>query len=194
MALTITSPIGDITLDAAFGSDYQGDADVTEHPLELGADVADHFRPKQEQVQITGAVSDTPISAGARALIGQQKLNERTRAGDALAFLRRLREEGHLCTITDRRLSMADMVLSSLRVPRDPKTGSAVNFTATFRRIKTVQTQRVVVATEQRVNTKRDLVKLTPKPTPEATQNKTFLKRTADTDTGDAFLTGLGLR
>jgi hypothetical protein len=194
MGLTIISPIGSLTLDAALSTSFQADVEVTEHPVERGAAISDHARPKPEQVQVSGLVTDTPVGEGARALLGNQEVASRTRAGDGLALLRQIRDEGHLCTITDSRISLPDMLMTALNVPRNPKTGRAVEFSATFRRIVTVEIQTVRVATVQRVNDKKDLVKLAPKTTDDATSKKSLLKRAADSGPGNTFMHAMGLR
>ncbi len=53
--------IDEIWLDVSVREAHGLSADVTEHPVESGADVADHIRPKQRTVTIEGVISNTPI-------------------------------------------------------------------------------------------------------------------------------------
>src|SRR5713101_5273233 len=62
-----------ITIDATLQEVHKADAEVTEHPVELGADITDHVRPKPVELRIEGIISDTPIddsllNAAARAI------------------------------------------------------------------------------------------------------------------------------
>ena len=43
-------------------------ADVTEHPVERGADIADHIRPRLPELQLEGIVTNTPIEVPASHL------------------------------------------------------------------------------------------------------------------------------
>lgn len=53
--------IDEIWLDVSVRESHGLSAEVTEHPVESGADVADHIRPKQRTVTIEGIISNTPI-------------------------------------------------------------------------------------------------------------------------------------
>jgi hypothetical protein len=194
MALTISSPIGDLVLDAALAHTLQADADVTDHPVEKGSAVTDHYRPKPRQVQVDGIVTDTPVSLAERRALAGSKVKARTRAVDAIALLTRIRDEGQLCTISDSRYLYQNMLLFTLSVPRDPSTGEAARFSAAFREIVVVQTSTVQLAKVQRVNAKTGLVKINASKTDDATTHKSILKKGADSGPGDALLKALGLR
>lgn len=53
--------IDEIWLDCSVRETHTLSADVTEHPVETGADVADHIRPRARTVSIEGLISNTPI-------------------------------------------------------------------------------------------------------------------------------------
>jgi len=53
--------IGDIWIDVSVREGHALTADVTEHPVEAGADVADHIRPMPATIDIDGAVTNHPI-------------------------------------------------------------------------------------------------------------------------------------
>src|SRR6266850_6876576 len=50
-----------ITVDAAMTETHTLEAEVTEHPVEQGANITDHIRPKLKRYTIDGIISNTPI-------------------------------------------------------------------------------------------------------------------------------------
>jgi hypothetical protein len=50
-----------IIFDAVLRETHEGDVDVTEHPVETGADVADHSRPRLAHLTLEAMVTNTPI-------------------------------------------------------------------------------------------------------------------------------------
>jgi hypothetical protein len=53
--------IGDIWIDVSVREGHDIAADVTEHPVEAGANVADHIRPQPATITIEGMVTNHPI-------------------------------------------------------------------------------------------------------------------------------------
>jgi hypothetical protein len=53
--------IDTIWVDASLRETYSYGAEVTEHPVEQGADVADHIRPRSRVLSIEAVVTNTPI-------------------------------------------------------------------------------------------------------------------------------------
>src|SRR5687767_8934803 len=54
--------IDTIELDASISEQHTGEVEVTDHPVEKGANVADHARPKPNMLTIDGMISNTPLS------------------------------------------------------------------------------------------------------------------------------------
>jgi hypothetical protein len=50
-----------IIFDASLREGHEGETDVTVHPVELGADVADHARTKPRKFSVDAFVTNTPI-------------------------------------------------------------------------------------------------------------------------------------
>jgi hypothetical protein len=119
----ITYDAGELVLDAAPSQRHQHDVDVTEHPVELGAAVTDHVRPKPRVLQVEGVFVDATT----------------------WATLNRLAEGATLLTVTTVLETYENMVLSSLSAPRDASTGDVLRFSATFRRIVFAESQRVTI-------------------------------------------------
>ena len=179
--------IDTLAVDAAITETAQFDAEVSEHPVENGAAIVDHVRPKPVVVRIDGVVSDTPTTSAqvsrASATLGGQldgPQNAPGYADAALAFLLDLRTNPRLVTIDTKRRTYDDMVLTSLTVPEDVKTGDALRFTATFRQVRQVTVRRVALLTA--TPSTKPKVKTGTKPTATASaplQNQSILRRIA---------------
>jgi hypothetical protein len=53
--------IGDIWIDVSVQESHEAEAEVSEHPVEAGADIADHIRPLPRVITIEGIVTNHPI-------------------------------------------------------------------------------------------------------------------------------------
>lgn len=53
--------IGDIWIDVSLSETHGVSAEVTDHPVEEGANIADHIRPQPRTFSIQGLVTNTPI-------------------------------------------------------------------------------------------------------------------------------------
>lgn len=135
-------------LDVAVNEDHSFESEVTEHPVEIGADIADHVRARPITVTLEGIVSDTPIGALAERRQQFTLVNGEAFAlpsEEALAFLLALRDAREPVTIQTSLRSYESMMLQSLQVPRSASNGEALRFTATFVQVVIVTNQRTVV-------------------------------------------------
>jgi hypothetical protein len=171
--------LGTLVLDASITESHQAEVEVTEHPVEQGANIADHTRAKPESLTLEGLISNTPLNrtqtrrlveslgvvfesnSAEDAVFGQPG-----RAEAAYVTLREIKEAGQLITVVTGLRVYEDMVMTSLLVPRDARTGEALRFTASFKQIRLVKnkTTTQVVAKEPKAKGKAKLGK---KPTPE---------------------------
>lgn len=60
-----------IFFDATMSENHEGTAEVTEHEVERGADLADHVRPQRAQLSLEVMITNTPIASSGR-LIGEK--------------------------------------------------------------------------------------------------------------------------
>lgn len=170
--------IGSIELDAAISISHRAEVEVTQHPVEKGADIADHLRPKPEIVTIEGVVSNTPINVtqqtravefvgtGFRAEFQTTAREEQPfgvpgYAEEAYAKLRDIKDNRELVTIVTPLKTYENMALTSLEIPQDAKTGDSLRFTATFQNVRVVENKvtNLKVATDPRANKKAKLGK-----------------------------------
>jgi hypothetical protein len=165
-----------LVLDASIKEEHIAEVEVTDHPVEQGAAVTDHARPKPEEVTIEGVVSNTPLnhfqtlraesrdgytwqtSAAVNSVRGMPGAAE-----SAYQQLRDLRDKPRLVTIVTALRTYDSMVMTSLKVPRDSQIGDVLRFEAKFKQVRVVTNAVTVVATK--VNKTKPQQKLGSKPT-----------------------------
>jgi hypothetical protein len=134
-----TSPaIDTIELDAVLGDSHPKESEGTESPVERGADMTDHCRPKPDGLELEAIISDV------RNTNEGIDLARVARARDALT---RINREGTLVTVvTGLGEPYENMQLRKLNFVRSLELGNALQFQATFKQVKIVDTLRVKVA------------------------------------------------
>lgn len=128
-------------IDAALSEEHELEAEVTEFPVEEGANVTDHVRIKPRVVTIKGCVSDTPIGAVADLRAGSNlEPNE-----EARVVLESIFEARDPITIETNLKTYTNMIMESLTIPQSADVGEALMFTATFRQVIIEANKRVVI-------------------------------------------------
>jgi hypothetical protein len=136
-----------ITLDATPSESHTHNFDATEHPVEVGANIVDHIRPKAREVKLDGILVDAPI--GEDYVPGRSK--------DGYATLERLASSGTLFTVFTEQIRYENMVITILSQTRDRTNADAVKLSVSLREIRTVKTQSVlVVRRPAKTKTKED--------------------------------------
>ncbi len=143
------------TIDAAISEDHSFDADVTDHPVETGADITDNIQAKPIQVTIDALVSDTPIGPlqASRDNDGNDPPSR-----NAYATMLAIRDQRKTVTITTSLAVFENMALTSLSVPRNAQNGEALRFKAVFKQIRFITNLRTTVRVAvPRAATKKEL-------------------------------------
>lgn len=154
MAIAVSPQAGGspIIFDAVVTDVRTRDVDVTEHPVETGADVADHVRPKAQELRLEGWIADHPIPGTPAGLLYGQ--GEDGRSEDVYAQLEAYELAGTLLRVDTKGRSYSNLVLQQLSRTTD-KTGiDAIHFTATLKEIRIISSQTVAL-----VNTKVNAAK-----------------------------------
>lgn len=150
-------------IDAVPDEQHEYSAEVTEHPVERGADVTDHVRLKTPRVTLRGIVSDTPIGG-----IAARRLPGSTPSRDAYAHLLGVFNARQPVTVITELATYTNMSLQNLRVPRDPETGAALGFEAVFVQIEIVTNSRTAInVASPRARGKVDRGHKAPEPAPD---------------------------
>jgi len=199
LAIKTRTKIDTIELDCTVSESHNGEVEVTEHPVEEGANITDHTRAKPVTLILEGIVSNTPLNneqqtrkvksaegftfettAAASVIAGQPGVAEA-----AFTKLQQLREKGVPITIITRFKTYTNMVMSSLVVPRNASTGECVRFTATFKNVVIVKNKTTTAAISKEPKAKAKIAKgkKVPETTAEPTKKKSMLF-TLDESTG----------
>lgn len=142
-----------LVLDASLSEVHDSDADVTEFPVEEGSDISDNVRVKPKTLQVEALISDFHLSneGRAQASSGGPTSSQRPLAGaedDAKLTLAKLEDyqaKGTVIDVETGLKSYRNMVIKSLRTPRDKNLKKAVKVTIHLQTIIVAQSQSVVI-------------------------------------------------
>jgi len=136
-----------IRFDASVSERYFRQKEVTQHPVEDGADVSDHTRVLPLEITIHGWVTDDPIvvlrSINATPSVPGGSTDDRVL--DAWKQLNRIMDEESEVKVITELESFPDMVLKGIDVTRDKDSGRILDATITLRQI-TIATTEVTSA------------------------------------------------
>lgn len=130
--------IDGLIIDAEVSSDHTFEAEVTDHPVEKGADVTDHNRPRPIVVTVEGIVSATPLGTLRTSREGTDP------PADALAVLQQIRDDREPVKISTSLQDYENMMMQRLQITKDASTGRALRFSATFKQVIIAINERTV--------------------------------------------------
>lgn len=142
--------VNTLTVDAVLSERHELVSRVSQFPVEDGGNVTDHVLNEPRRVSIEGFVTDTPILA-----IGEAQLQAIAGAAallpslTAFGFLESLRSDRKPITLLTGLKRYDSMVMSSLNIPRDDRTGHALRFSADFVEVQIVSIQQVTIPADQ---------------------------------------------
>lgn len=172
--------IPDFFIDVTLTEAHQSDSEPTENPVEEGVTITDHIDLKPVTFTMTGTVSNTPLNFGtsiqgaataAGSLVGKRIAGPLgvhagvaagafagllssiggSRTKNAFDYLRDLQSKRVPFTIITGLHVYKSMVITSLTVNRDSKTGNSFNFSATMKQIRIVKSREVKIPNTLRV-------------------------------------------
>ncbi len=167
----IRTQVGGLTLDAAVEITHSAEVEVTDHAVEVGANISDHARPKPITLTIDGLISNTPVSLEqakrVRQLTGfefvstapsESKTRSPGYAEQAFSLLENLRTQGALLSVVTPMRSYDNLVITSLSVPQSARTGEALSFKLSLKQIRLVSNNITdeVVTREPKAKPKKD--------------------------------------
>jgi len=127
-------------VDVAVSEGHEFPSEVTQHPVETGADLTDHVRNRPIMITLEGVVSDTPIG-----LVANERSEDVLPSDEALAKLKEIRNRREPVTITTSLGTYENMAMQSLSVPRSSSTGEALRFTCVFVQIQLITNERTTI-------------------------------------------------
>lgn len=186
--------IAGFRIDASITERHVYQSEATEFPVESGSPISDNIRNLPIEVSIEGVVSNTPLGelATVRGEGGEVTLNDGSVVpAQTPVELARAKFEGiwrarQPITIVTTLDTYKNMVMTSLEVPRTASDGGAdaYRFSATFRQVTIVTTERITVAVATPVARKKKKIGGQPAPTGPITR---------DPNAGPAVVTTSGL-
>lgn len=147
-----------LEFEATMSEDHASTATVTSHPIEGGADQADHIRDEPDTITLRGIVSDTPIlilsSLTARASVPGG--DPRSRAQDAYNFVKRLKKQRKLWTVASSLEEYQDMAITSVSVLRDKETSNIVALNVSFQQVPRARTEQQAAPVTEKPERKQE--------------------------------------
>ena len=194
---TKPTKIDSVELDASIRETHTGEVELTDHPVEEGANITDHSRPKPIGLAIDGVITNTPISrtkqANTRTILGVTFTSSAAVANyiqgrpgyaeAAYAKLEDLRLKGNVITVVTNLKTYTSMVMTSLSIPRDKNTGDALSFSAQFRQVIIVKNKTTRKVVSKVAKPKTSTGKQPTKTPTDAQQKKSILYK-LDESTG----------
>jgi hypothetical protein len=151
---------GLMQFDCSLNEVHTDEAEITEHPVETGANITDHIRKLPASVEINGLVTDTPIailaSVTARSPVQGALIPSQKRSDDAYALLQQFMENGDLVRVVTSLRDYDNMALSSLSVARDAANGQVLNCVVTLREVFKAKDLSILLPVPSEVQNKGD--------------------------------------
>ena len=143
--LSVVETLEAIEFDASVQETHSNSAEITQHPVEEGADITDHIRRQPEELSVNVIVSNNPpiILASLRAQPISGFGDPATRAEDAHQFLRTIMNNNQLVQFSTTLRDYTNMAIVSMSVDRDATTGNIANINMTLREIIIATTETV---------------------------------------------------
>lgn len=134
-----------IEFDAVVIENHRGSAEVTDHPVENGVDFTDHIRRLQDELIISGVVTDTPVvvDAANNATAPNTGGDPKERAVGAYRFLQQTKDQAKLVQIMTKLREYRNMAITVLNVTRDAETSRIIQADISFREIIIAVTEQV---------------------------------------------------
>jgi hypothetical protein len=152
---------GMVYFDATLNETHGAQAQVTDHKVESGPNIADYIRPMPRRLSLSSIITNTPIStpqSQSRGVVGQvgtfQGQTGRTwkavkfsgefdRVRDVFGVLVDAALAGATFGVVTTLANYENLAITNFSVPRDASSGNALNSTIDFQEIVTVDTQTV---------------------------------------------------
>lgn len=203
ISLLVTEPLYDgtqdviteIPLDARVGSTYRFSSSITQYPVESGATITDHVHLNPDEISMEGMVSDTPVNElpSVLSLRGDREYQGAgTRSQTAFDTLMAVWRDRTPLTVVTEYMIFDDMLVESFEVPKSPDRGEAIWFSATLKKINTVETLTASLPPEVVARLKRRRKKSTAVKNAKPAIKKYSSQKAAEAQTGKVSTTTAG--
>ncbi|WP_454734237.1 phage baseplate protein [Cupriavidus pauculus] len=144
MIFMVPKRIGTIQIGVELEETHLDELQITEHPVEKGAEINDHAFKRQPELTLKCGWSNSQIAALAgtlQSIFEGGELPTADYVSTVYSQLLALQETRQPFDVVTSLRIYRDMLFKSLSVTKDQKTGAALNVTATLKQIRIVQTQ-----------------------------------------------------
>lgn len=143
ITLTPKSKIGPVSLQATLEEVFNDSIQITEHPIELGASVADHAYIRPIELVMRCAFTNSSAAAltsVASSLFGSSMAGA-SAVDDAYSQLLKLQQSLAPFSVTTSRRNFDNMLITSLATTTDSRNSNSLFITVNMRQIFIVSTQ-----------------------------------------------------
>ncbi|WP_354676750.1 phage baseplate protein [Cupriavidus plantarum] len=144
MIFMVPKRIATIQIGVELEETHLDELQITEHPVEKGAEINDHAFKRQPELTLKCGWSNSQIAALAgtlQSIFEGGELPTADYVSTVYSQLLALQETRQPFDVVTSLRIYRDMLFKSLSVTKDQKTGAALNVTATLKQIRIVQTQ-----------------------------------------------------
>ncbi len=148
--------VGAVEFDCSVSETHVDEAEITDHPVEGGADMTDHIRKLPVSLELNGLITNTPVAIMASLTGGSPVTTDvlpfvldRVEAG--YAELRRTMDEGERLDVSTSLRSYENMAIKNLVVSRDVSNGNVLNCKIGLREIIEAKALSIDLPTPQDV-------------------------------------------
>lgn len=138
-----------VVFDASLSEQHTLEAEVTQHPVETGSPISDHYRVLPQKIVINGIVSDSPMPADhigglftsrdGLVSTANKLITGKSRVDEAYDSLRKKMDESSLLDVVTTLKTYENMAITSLAIERDASSGNILNSTISLQEIKIVE-------------------------------------------------------
>jgi hypothetical protein len=185
-----SGPQQSIPLDVITSLSEQLDSDVTQYPVERGAQPSDHIQPKAVQLSLDALVADYVIGG----------TSQPGKARSAMQQLINCRDTGTLLAQTSCKRTYSSLAMTSLKL--EPKLGFAagnprpsvitLRFTASLQQVRVVETRTVALVKKKTVTKGKKKDDEGNQPTTPTDSNETTYYKISHHGLGSLFSLGGG--
>ncbi len=127
--------------DAFLRVDHTSKLNITDHPVETGANISDHAFLEPAELVMEIGMSDT-----AKSIVKGQFVSTRSRSVTAYQLLKELQQQRIPLQIHTRLANYKNMLIETISVPDDYTTLYALKATVTFREVIIASTKTVKIS------------------------------------------------
>ncbi|WP_325169662.1 phage baseplate protein [Cupriavidus pauculus] len=152
MIFMVPKRIGTIQIGVELEETHLDELQITEHPVEKGAEINDHAFKRQPELTLKCGWSNSQIAALAgtlQSIFEGGELPTADYVSTVYSQLLALQETRQPFDVVTSLRIYRDMLFKSLSVTKDQKTGAALNVTATLKQIRIVQTQATTLPSKE---------------------------------------------